>query len=144
MTQDQYTFQDPRSQYAAVIPKFIVALQAGESPTIFGDGEHSRDFTYIDNVVQANLLAAESPQAVGETVNIACGERYSLNELVAHLKEILGSDVEAGYAPGRAGDVQHSHADISRARELLGYEPAIDFREGLERTVAAFQTLSPA
>ena len=132
--------QDPTSQYAAVIPKFITALARGEAPTIFGDGEHSRDFTYIDNVVGANLLAAEAPTANGETMNVACGERYSLNDLVGNLREIMGADVEPEYAPDRPGDVKHSHADIARARELLGYEVKVGFREGLERTVASFQS----
>jgi UDP-glucose 4-epimerase len=130
--------QDPDSQYAAVIPKFIMALAAGRAPLIYGDGAHSRDFTYIDNVVAANLLAAESGAADGQTMNIACGERFSLNDLVTSLRDILGSDVKAEHAPDRPGDVKHSHADIARARELLGYEPTIGFREGLERTVAFF------
>jgi UDP-glucose 4-epimerase len=130
--------QDPDSQYAAVIPKFITALAAGRPPVIYGDGEHTRDFTYIDNVVTANLLAAEQAAAVGQTMNVACGERYSLNDLVGTLREILGTATEATYAEARAGDVKHSHADITRAKELLGYAPEIGFREGLERTVAFF------
>jgi UDP-glucose 4-epimerase len=131
--------QDPQSQYAAVIPKFIVALKSGQAPTIYGDGEHSRDFTYIDNVVAANLLASESSRAVGETMNVACGDRFTLNQLMANLREIIGTDLQAEHAPDRPGDVKHSHADITRARDLLGFEPAIGFREGLERTVASFE-----
>ena len=131
--------QDPDSQYAAVIPRFIVTLAAGRSPVVFGDGETSRDFTYIENVVEANLLAAERPEAVGETINVACGDRFTLNQLVDNLRDILGTDVRAEHAPERQGDVKHSHADITRARELLGYEPKVGFREGLERTVAFFE-----
>ena len=133
--------QDPLSQYAAVIPKFIVAMQNRQAPTIYGDGSHSRDFTYIDNVVQANLLAAESEAADGQTINVACGDRFTLNQLFGELRDIIGSDLEPDYAPPRAGDVKHSHADIGRARELLCYEPAVGFREGLERTVAAMSAL---
>lgn len=130
--------QDPESQYAAVIPLFITALSRGESPTIHGDGEHSRDYTFIENVVAANLLAMENERAVGQTINVACGGRFTLNELVDDLRDIMGTDVQAIYGPGRSGDVPHSQADISRARELLGFEPAVGFREGLERTVAYF------
>ena len=129
--------QDPLSQYAAVIPKFITALQRGERPVVFGDGEQSRDFTYIDNVVDANMLAAEAPGASGQTFNVACGDRISLNQLLDALREILGSDLEASYLEARPGDVKHSLADITRAREQLGYEPAVDFAEGLRRTVAS-------
>jgi nucleoside-diphosphate-sugar epimerase len=127
--------QDPLSQYAAVIPKFITALLDGTPPVVFGDGEQSRDFTYIDNVVEANLLAASAEGVSGQTFNVACGERISLNRLLDDLREILGVDLEARYLDPRPGDVMHSLADISKARELLGYEPAIDFSEGLRRTV---------
>lgn len=131
--------QDPLSQYAAVIPKFITALLAGEQPTVFGDGEHSRDFTYIDNVVEANLLAATAPDVAGQRFNIACGKRISLNFLLDELRAILGSEVEARYLESRAGDVPHSLADISRAQEQLGYSPSIEFGDGLRRTVEYFQ-----
>ncbi len=127
--------QDPNSAYAAVIPKFISAMLRGGRPTIFGDGTHSRDFTYIDNVVQGNLLACAAPAAVGETINLAAGGRVVLNDLVAQLNGILGSDLAPIHAPERPGDILHSQADISKARALLGYEPAIDFSEGLRRTV---------
>ncbi len=130
--------QDPMSQYAAVIPRFITAIAAGEAPRIHGDGEQSRDFTYIDNVIAANLLAADSAGGAGQAFNVACGDRFTLNQLVSELGGILGSDVRAEHGPERPGDVKHSHADISRARETLGYAPAIDFRAGLERTVAFF------
>jgi nucleoside-diphosphate-sugar epimerase len=131
--------QDPLSQYAAVIPRFITALLAGEQPTVFGDGEQSRDFTYIDNVVEANVLAATSPDVAGQRFNIACEKRVSLNFLLDELRSILGSEVEARYLEARAGDVPHSLADISRARERLGYSPAVEFGEGLRRTVEFFQ-----
>jgi len=106
----------------------------GERPTIYGDGEHSRDFTYIDNAVQANICAAES-LCSGEQLNVACGNRFTLNTLVDSLNDILGTDIEPVYDSPRPGDVKHSKADISRAMELVGYEPTVDFREGLERTV---------
>jgi nucleoside-diphosphate-sugar epimerase len=127
--------QDPLSQYSAVIPKFITALLKREAPVIFGDGEQSRDFTYIDNVIDANMLAAEAPDASGQTFNVACGERVSLLQLLEDLREIIGVEVETNFLEGRPGDVKHSLADISRARETLGYEPAVDFADGLRRTV---------
>ncbi|HKO42036.1 MAG TPA: SDR family oxidoreductase [Pyrinomonadaceae bacterium] len=128
--------QDPSSQYSGVISRFISALLGGETPVIYGDGEQSRDFTYIGNVVDANLKAAESAKAVGHVINIANGERISLNELLRELQDLTGkTDVKADYQPTRAGDVKHSLADISRARELLGYEPKIDLRQGLSLTM---------
>jgi len=128
--------QDPASQYAAVIPIFITSMLKGERPTIFGDGEQSRDFSYIENVVHANVLAATTPGAGnGRAVNVACGERQTLNELVQMLNELLGTQIAPRYADPRPGDVRHSHADISLARALLGYEPCVRFREGLRRTV---------
>ncbi|MDP3938384.1 MAG: SDR family oxidoreductase [Deltaproteobacteria bacterium] len=130
--------QDPTSFYSAVIPNFITRLAAGEQPTVHGDGEQSRDFTYIDNVVDANLLAAERPGAPGEVINVACGARITLNALLDELRKILGVDTAALHGPPRAGDVRHSLADIGKARALLGYEPKIGLREGLERTVAFF------
>jgi UDP-glucose 4-epimerase len=127
--------QDPSSPYSGVISLFIAALCNGKPPTIYGDGEHCRDFTYVDNVVQANLLACHAPDASGRAINAATGNRYTLNELFATLKEIIGSDIEPVYAPARAGDIVRSQADITLAGELLGYKPTIGFREGLERTV---------
>lgn len=127
--------QDPESQYAAVIPKFIMALLRGEPPMIFGDGEQSRDFTYVENVVEANLLAAKAPDVAGEVLNIACGERISINQLVAILGEIIGTKIKPMYAPPRPGDVRHSLADISKAQRLLGYQVKVDLLEGLRRTV---------
>jgi UDP-glucose 4-epimerase len=127
--------QDPNSQYAAAIPLFIRAMMKGEKPTIFGDGSQSRDFTYVANAVRANLLAARAPQASGRIFNIACGERYSLNELIKKLNWILGTEIDPIHAESRIGDIEHSLADISQARQILGYEPLINFEEGLSKTV---------
>ncbi len=127
--------QDPLSQYAAVIPRFITALLDEERPVVFGDGEQSRDFTYIDNVVDANLRAASAEGVSGQTFNIACGERISLNRLLDEIRGIVGSELEASYLEPRQGDVKHSLADITRAREQIGYEPMVDFNEGLLRTI---------
>ncbi len=131
--------QDPRSQYAAVIPIFITSLLAGEPPTINGDGTFSRDFTYVDNVVHANLLAAEADSPGGVTVNIACGDRISLNELYATIQRFAGTDIEPIHGQPRPGDVPHSQADISLAREVLGFEPVVGFAEGLKKTVAWYR-----
>ncbi len=129
--------QDPASMYAAVIPRFITALLRGEPPTIYGDGEQTRDFTYVGNVVAGNLLAAEAPaaQAAGEVFNLAAGQQTSLNELVRLLQELMGQAVEPVYTAPRPGDIRHSLADISKAHRLLGYEPGISFLEGLRLTV---------
>jgi nucleoside-diphosphate-sugar epimerase len=131
--------QDPQSQYSAVIPKFITAVLDGQPPTIHGDGEQSRDFTYIDNAVDANLLAARAEGVAGEAFNVACGDRVSLNDLVSELERIVGSEIEPVHTDPRPGDVPHSLADISKAREALGYEPKVDFRSGLERTYAYYE-----
>ena len=127
--------QDPSSTYAAVIPKFITTMLRGEGPTIFGDGTQTRDFTYIDNVVHGNLLACTAPEAVGETINLAAGGRIVINDLVAHLNAIIGADLAPIFAAERPGDIKHSRASIEKARALLGYEPIVDFAEGLRRTV---------
>jgi nucleoside-diphosphate-sugar epimerase len=132
-------YQDPHSQYAAVVPIFITRLLKGESPVIYGDGEQSRDFTYIDNAVQANLLAVHSSGADGKTINVACGARYTLNDLVGHLKKLTGSDIDPTYENPRPGDIKHSMGDISTAAGLLGYAPDVSFEEGLKRTVAWFK-----
>lgn len=132
--------QDPASEYAAVIPKFSECLLRGEAPVIYGDGEQSRDFTFIDNAVEANLLACRAEGAGrGEVINVACGARYSLNELVEALNEITGAGVAPVYTAARPGDVKHSLADITRAQELLGYRVKVDFKEGLRRTVQWFE-----
>ena len=128
--------QDPSSQYSGVISRFISALLNDQKPVIYGTGEQSRDFTYIDNVVDANLKAAETNRGIGLTINIANGERISLNQLLSEVKELTGrKDVEAEYQKPRAGDVMHSLADISRARDLLGFEPRVGLREGLQWTI---------
>ena len=118
-----------------MIPKFIAAGLRGRRPSIFGDGEQSRDFTYVDNVVDANLLAMQGGHGVGEVFNVACGERVTLNQMLALLGDELGAQIEAEYRPPRPGDVRHSHADIARARTTLGYDPAVLFAEGLRRTL---------
>jgi nucleoside-diphosphate-sugar epimerase len=127
--------QDPASQYAAVIPKFIISLLAGQPPVIFGDGEQSRDFTYVANVVEANLLAMDACDVAGRVYNVACGERVTLNRLVNELTELIGTDTTPVYAAPRAADIKHSLADISRAASELGYKPTVRLREGLERTI---------
>jgi nucleoside-diphosphate-sugar epimerase len=134
--------QDPNSQYAAVIPKFIVALLRGESPTIYGDGLQSRDFTYVTNVVQANLLACERHEAVGKVMNVACGAQYSLLDLHRELCELTGQRVEPVFAAQRAGDVKHSLASIEQIQRTLGYTPQADWRSGLRWTVDAFMPVS--
>jgi nucleoside-diphosphate-sugar epimerase len=127
--------QDPLSGYAAVIPRFIRVMLDGQRPTIFGDGETSRDFTHIENVVEANFAAAVEPAAAGRVMNIAVGSSRTLNEVVGTLGRLLGSDLEPEYAPPRPGDVPESLADVSLARELIGYEPRVDFEDGLQRTI---------
>jgi nucleoside-diphosphate-sugar epimerase len=132
--------QDPKSEYAAVIPKFITAAIRKERAIVYGDGEQTRDFCHIDNAVRANLLAASSARKLrGEIVNVACGERISLNQLLKYVAELAGTRIEPDYRPGRAGDIRDSLAAIDAARDLLGYEPLVDVREGLKRTFAAFQ-----
>ena len=131
--------QDPTSVYSAVIPRFITAFLQNSSPVIFGDGEQSRDFTYIDNVVQANLLAMSVDHLQGEVVNVACGERTSLNQLVEVLKKIIGSEIPVVYQPPRDGDVKHSFADVRKAKEVLDYFPRVDRAEGLRMTVDYFR-----
>jgi UDP-glucose 4-epimerase len=131
--------QDPLSQYAAVIPRFIGAGLDGVEMTIYGDGEQSRDFTYIDNVIEANILAMRSASAAGQVFNAACGERITVNRLVEELGAILGTEVAARHVAPRAGEVQHSLADLSRAAEQLGYKPTVPFAEGLARAVAYFR-----
>ncbi|MGH9414658.1 MAG: SDR family oxidoreductase [Terriglobales bacterium] len=139
-------YQDANSAYAAVLARFINAMLDGTTPQVYGDGEQSRDFTYIDNVVAANLLAASVPgeRVAGRMMNIATGNRMSLNQVLALLRPMLGYTGEVHYGPERTGDVQHSLADIGRARELLGYEPQVSFADGLEKTVAWYRSLRPA
>jgi len=128
--------QDPSSHYSGVISRFISALASGGCPVIYGDGEQSRDFTYVSNVVDGNLRAAESPQAVGRVINVATGRQTTLNELLEALQKLTGrTDVEAEYREPRLGDVRHSLADITRAREWLGYEPQVGLEVGLRQTL---------
>lgn len=131
--------QDPTSQYSAVIPKFIKLIMQDKEPIIYGDGSQSRDFTYVENNVWANIQACTARKAPGEVINIACGQRYTLIELVQMINDILGKNIEPRFEPDRAGDVKHSLAGIDKARELLGYEVKVDFREGLERTIDFFR-----
>jgi UDP-glucose 4-epimerase len=129
--------QDPTSPYSGVLAKFITQMLAGEQPTIFGDGKQSRDFTYIDNAVHANLLAAKAPadQVAGQVFNVATGTRADLNETFEILKKLTGFSGTVKYGPDREGDVKHSLADISSAENYLGYTPQVNFEEGLRRTV---------
>ena len=126
--------QNPDSPYSAVISRFINFALDGKSPTVNGDGEQSRDFTYVENVVAANLLACTAEGAAGQFVNVGTGERHTLNDLIRALGKMVGHDLKPVYGPNRTGDVRHSHADISKARRVLGYEPAVKFEEGLRQT----------
>lgn len=127
--------QDPNSQYSAVIPNFIKVILEGRGPVIFGDGEQSRDFTFVDNVVSANLLAAGATQGFGEVFNVACGEKISLNEIIKLLQVSIGKEVTVKYGKDRVGDVKHSLADISKAKKIIKYSPVVTFEEGLKRTI---------
>jgi UDP-N-acetylglucosamine/UDP-N-acetylgalactosamine 4-epimerase len=131
--------QNPVSQYAAVIPKFIHQLLHGEAPTVNGDGTQSRDFTYVQNIVAANLAACVASGAEGKAFNIAAGARYSLLDLLAELRQIMRINLEPTFFPPRLGDVPHSFADVTMAKRVLGYEPSVGFREGLQLTVNAMQ-----
>lgn len=132
--------QDPNSQYAAVIPKFITAMLKGERPTIYGDGTQSRDFTYIDNVVHGNLLASTSTDAVGEVMNLATGGRVSLLELVDKINGLLGTSITPVFLAAREGDIKHSRAGVDKARDLLDFAPIVEFDEGLRRTLDFYRT----
>jgi UDP-glucose 4-epimerase len=134
--------QDPQSQYAAVIPKFITEMLAGRRPNVFGDGKQSRDFTYVDNVVHGNLLAADAPNAVGRTINVACGQSFDLLELIAGINRALGTNLAPIFESPRAGDVRESLADISLARELLNYRPTVSFEDGLGRTIEYYRSIT--
>jgi nucleoside-diphosphate-sugar epimerase len=131
--------QDPRSPYAGVISRFIAALLRGEPPTIYGDGSQSRDFTYVDDVVAANLLALEAADASGAPINVASGQRHSLLDLVAALNTVLGTSIAPRHEPRRPGDVWHSQASIARAERVLGYRPTVSLLDGLRRTVAWYR-----
>jgi UDP-glucose 4-epimerase len=133
--------QDPDSEYAAVIPKFIKRMMAGQAPVIYGDGQQTRDFTYIDNVVHGNLLAADAPDAPGEVLNIATGGQVSLRQLVMDLNDILGTAFTPVLAAPRPGDILHSRAGIDKAGDILDFTPIVSFSEGLRRTVAYYQAV---
>ena len=127
--------QDPASQYAAAIPAFVTAILQGRQPTVFGDGEQTRDFTYIENVIHANLLAARAPQARGQVLNIACGRQVSVNEIIRQINRLCGTDIRPIYTDPRPGDVRYSLADISAARQVIGYSPRVHFEEGLQLSI---------
>lgn len=127
--------QDPASQYAAAIPAFVTAILKDDPPTIYGDGEQSRDFTYIDNVVEANLLAARAEQTKGEVINIACGEAVTVNEIIALINELVGKNIKPIYTDPRPGDVKHSLADITLAEKLIDYKTKVPFKQGLKLAI---------
>ncbi len=131
--------QDPASQYAAAIPAFTVAILKDEAPIVYGDGEQTRDFTYIDNVVHGNILAMQVSRTRGEAVNMACGDQISVKRVIAAINQVLGKNVRARHVERRPGDVQHSCADIRLAKEVLGYEPQVGFEEGLRRTIEHYR-----
>jgi UDP-glucose 4-epimerase len=134
--------QDPTSEYSAVIPIFVSKMLTGERPTVFGDGRQSRDFVYVSDVVAANLLAADSRQAVGQSINIACGKQSTVLDLIAAINGALGTSVEPVFEPPRAGDVRDSLADISQAGDLLGYAPTVDLDEGLRRSIDYYRSIA--
>jgi nucleoside-diphosphate-sugar epimerase len=131
--------QDPNSPYSGVLSRFITRLLEGKSPTIFGDGEQSRDFTYVDNAVHANLLACTAPQAPGRILNVGTGGRYTLNRVLELLQPITATHLKPVYEAARSGDILHSQADITESKRVLGYEPLVSFEEGLRRTVEWFK-----
>lgn len=134
--------QDPKSLYAAAIPAFVTSILRGQPPMVYGDGQQSRDFTYIDNVVHGNLLAMQVKQTSGDVVNLACGGQITINEVIAAINRVLGTNVPAQYADPRPGDVRHSCADIRLAGQFLGFAPKIGFEEGLRRAIEYYKTLS--
>lgn len=134
--------QDPHSEYSAVIPIFVSKMLAGERPTVFGDGQQSRDFVYVADVVQANLLAADAADAVGQVVNIGSGKRSTLLDLIAAINQALGTDLQPQFAPPRPGDVRDSLADISRAAKCLGYAPQVDLTAGLQQSIAYYRSIA--
>ena len=127
--------QDPTSQYAAAIPAFVTAILQDEPPTVFGDGEQSRDFTYVDNVVEANLLTARAEHTAGEVVNIACGQAVTVNETIDVINKLLDKNIKPVYTDPRPGDVKHSLADISLAKKLIGFKPTVSFKQGLQLSI---------
>ncbi len=134
--------QDPSSQYAAAIPAFVTMMLGGTAPTIYGDGEQTRDFTFIDNVLHGNTLAMEAAKTQGQSVNVACGGAVSINTVIAQINKLLGTNIEPTYVDRRAGDVMHSCANIGLAKELLGFEPVISFDEGLRRAIDYYRAIA--
>jgi len=128
-------YQDPTSQYAAAIPAFVTAILKDEPPTIYGDGEQSRDFTYVDNVIEANLIAARAKKTAGEVLNIACGQAITVNEIIDMINDLLGKNIKPIYTDPRPGDVRHSLANIPLAKKLLGFKPKVPFKQGLELAI---------
>ena len=131
--------QDPTSQYAAAIPAFVTAILKDEQPTVYGDGKQSRDFTYVDNVVEANLLAAKAKKTCGEVINIACGQAVTVNETIDTINGLVGKNIKPIYTDPRPGDVKHSLADITLAKETIGYKPTVLFREGLQKAIGWYR-----
>ncbi len=128
-------YQNPESQYAAAIPAFVTAILKDKPPTIYGDGEQSRDFTYVDNVVEANLLAARAKKTKGEVINVACGLAVTVNEIIAMINDAVGKNIKSNYTDPRPGDIKHSLADITLAEKLLGFKPNIPFKKGLQKAI---------
>ncbi len=128
-------YQDPTSQYAAAIPAFVTAILKDEPPTVFGDGEQSRDFAYVDNVVEANLLAARVKRTAGEVVNIACGRAVTVNEIIDIINDLAGKNIKPVYDPPRPGDVKHSLADVALAKKTIGFKPTVPFKQGLQLAI---------
>ncbi|RKY09925.1 MAG: LPS biosynthesis protein WbpP [Planctomycetota bacterium] len=135
--------QDPTSQYAAAISAFVSAILKDTPPTVYGDGQQSRDFTYVDNVVAANVMAAQAEATHGEVINIACGEQITINAVIEHINRCVGKRVKPLYAPARPGDVKHSLADISLAEKVIGYKPVVQFAEGLEKAIEWYRQNLP-
>lgn len=132
--------QDPKSEYAAVVPRFATRLLAGKQPIIYGDGEQTRDFTFVSNVVDANWKAATHPDAAGEVFNIGCGGQTSLNQLARYLNDILGTDIKSCHEPARMGDVRHSVADVTKAKRIMGYTPAVTLEQGLRKVIEWYRS----
>ena len=128
-------YQNPASQYAAAIPAFVMSMLNDKPPVIYGDGQQSRDFTYVENVVEANLRVALTRRLTGEVMNVACGEAVTVNQVIAMINDILGKDIKPIYVEARQGDVKHSLADITRALDIVGYSPIVGFHEGLKKTI---------
>jgi len=134
-------YQNPKSQYAAAIPAFVTSILNDKSPKVYGDGEQSRDFTYIDNVVNANILAATVEKTQGEVINIACGAKVTVNEIIAIINYYLAKNISTNYVPERPGDVKHTLADIEKAKEVIGYEPTVSFKTGLMDTIEWYKNV---